>query len=190
MNLLGDMLELTGYVNVVERDSVVLPISMYPPAPGPFVERVRAGAFSQSLLCGHDIQLKVDHKRVIGSTKSGALRLSEDGIGLKATVRTRDQEVLRAARRRAIQGWSFGFGSVLDEWVRLESGLYRRTLKVFELREVSLLIDSKPAYTATSAELADGSSAVIEHRVWMPAGDPVVCALKASGLLTEISKPN
>ena len=185
-----DVFEIVGYVNVVDRDSRVLRASMCPTAPGPFVERVAAGTFRRSLLSGQDVQLKVDHKRTIGSVKDGTLWLSEDSIGLKAAVRTGDQEIIRAAQKRAIRGWSFAFGAAVDEWRRLEDGLYRRTLKVFDLREVSLLIESKPAYIATSAEFGGGSSAITEYRTWVPLGDPVITALKANGLLTAIPKPH
>lgn len=186
---MDNLVEITGYVNVVERDSDVIPHYKYPSAPGPFVERVQAGAFLRSLKCGSSVQLMVDHKRLIGSTCDGTLKLSEDGIGLKATVFTGDREVIAAAQARHITGWSFGFKNPVDEWKRMEDGLYRRTLKAFELSEVSLLISAKPSYIATSAYLVDGSAATTERRTWVPPGDPLIRALTTHGLLKEIPKP-
>ncbi len=181
------VLEITGYVNVAERDSVVLPARYGKNAPGDFVERVQTRAFQQAIL-KREVSLMVDHKRIVGNMKDGVLRLVEDGIGLRATIKTSDSEIVQAARERKIKGWSFGFNSVRDDWKKIENGLFRRTLKRVDLLEVSILIAENPAYPAVSADLNDGSSALVERRIWQAPGDPVVKALEAKGLLMKISK--
>ncbi len=53
---------ISGYVNAVERESRLIPSPK-----GPFVEKVRAGAFERAL-AGGSVELRLDHGRVIGGT--------------------------------------------------------------------------------------------------------------------------
>lgn len=180
---MSSILQITGYVNVVERDSEVIRRQIHPNAPGSFVERVKAGAFRLALSGTPDIALMVDHRRRIGSTLDGTLHLKEDGIGLKASCQIRDEEIIQAAREHRIRGWSFGFSDPIDEWIPQENGLYRRYLKHFLLHEVSIVIDRKPAYAATSMETVDGTSILVETRSAHTKSSPLLEALAGKGLL-------
>lgn len=137
------------------RSSCVFPVDSHPGAPGPFVEYIQPGAFRLSLFWNRNILLTVDHKRIIGSTRDGRLRLSEDDTGLKAVARIRDSDDINSAKNGRIQGWSFTFVPVQTEWKRIGADLYRRTLKRVYLTEVSLEVSGKPAYPGTTVNLVE-----------------------------------
>lgn len=142
-------LHISGYVNAVERDS--LPIMT---ARGKCVEQIRAGAFAQSMADGHEIRLRYNHKRDIGSTSDGALTLREDNIGLYAEAVTDDEEVVTLAGKGELRGWSFGFVAKDDEVEERQNNIPRRHINALELREVSIL-SVQPAYNGTSLEYRD-----------------------------------
>jgi HK97 family phage prohead protease len=145
---------ISGYVNVTERDSKVLPKSMSPRARTKFVERVRSGAFSKAITAANNVGLKFNHQKQLGSSATGELELREDAVGLFAVAKVNDAEVVKAARANELRGWSFGFraGDNGDKWETVSDELERRTLDVFNLTEVSILTKN-PAYTGTSIEV-------------------------------------
>ena len=116
-------------------------------------ESIRAGAVTASLP-GRDILALVDHDagKVLGRTRSGTLRLSEDERGLSYEIDLPDttavRDVLALVERGDAGGMSFGFSVPKggDEW----SGLHR-TLRAINLHEISV-ITSHPAYAATTVE--------------------------------------
>lgn len=121
---------------------------------GFFREKIAPGAFANTI--GGDVRALVDHDsgRVIGRTKSGTLRLSEDERGLAIEVDLpdtsdgRDLETL--VSRGDIDGMSFGFRVLHDEWDEtVEPTL--RTIHEVELFEVSAV--TFPAYQDTSLAL-------------------------------------
>ncbi len=148
---------LDGYVNLTGRRSRnVFPASSCKNAPGPFVECVQPGAFRRALFLRPNVLLTVNHGRVIGSIKGGELRLEENEIGLKATALIRDEDVIRAAMWGRIQGWSFAFRALDESWEQIGDHLYRRTVKRLRLREVTLLLNGRPAYPGTTVNLVEG----------------------------------
>lgn len=147
----GREAHISGYVNAVERDSRRLPKSMSPGAATDFVERVQAGAFARAIAANPNIRMLFNHGREIGSTAGGTLKLSEDNIGLKADAVVTDPEVVEAAKRGELRGWSFGFRSPVSKWEEYD-GIQRRTLSDFALDEVSILTKI-PAYFGTSVEV-------------------------------------
>lgn len=143
----GQSVRISGYVNAVERDSKV----MRGPD-GPFIERVEAGAFQRALTRAADVKIKLNHQRNIGSVKEGNLKLREDNVGLYAEADVTDPETVREARAGNLTGWSFGFADLAPCYESQEgTEIRRRTLKEFDLDEVSVLTIS-PAYLATSIE--------------------------------------
>ena len=142
---------IDGYVNAVERDSGLLPKSMCQTASGDFVERVKAGAFRKALERAPDVEFRMNHERTLGSVRGGALALEEDAIGLKVHAVTADPQVMDAAQRGELRGWSFGFREPKDEW-RQDGDVLRRELRSFDLIEVSLLTIT-PAYIGTTVEV-------------------------------------
>lgn len=142
----NDSVEITGYVNAVERDSRPL-IDRF----GQFIERIRKGAFQRAIQKNNDIHVLLNHdwNRDLGSTSKRNLELSEDSIGLKARVITDDPEVIDDARNGRLVGWSFGF---LDEDVTegMFNNMRQRIVNAMDLREVSILNNKKrPAYEGT-----------------------------------------
>ena len=142
----SDTVEISGYVNAVERDSKTLRDRF-----GQFIERIRKGAFKRAIQNNSDIHVLLNHdwSRDLGSTARGNLELTEDSIGLKARVITDDPEVVDDARNGRLVGWSFGF---LDEDVTEGSlnGLRQRIVNALDLREVSILNNKmRPAYEGT-----------------------------------------
>ncbi len=150
VNIRADSVEISGYVNAVERNSKPLRSRI-----GRFIERICKGAFSNALRRNDDVYLLLNHdgSRVLGSTKQGNLELTEDNIGLHARATVTDPEVVESARRGDLVGWSFGFYDTPDGvegGTEPETGLPLRKLRDLDLREVSIL-DRRmtPAYDGT-----------------------------------------
>jgi HK97 family phage prohead protease len=119
---------------------------------GDFIEVIRPGAFKATLASGADILALCDHDptRVLGRTRSGTLRLTENQRGLAFEIDVPDttlgRDVLALAERGDTGGMSFGFRAVDEFW----SG-NRRELRAVELREISV-VSAWPAYSNTSIE--------------------------------------
>lgn len=120
---------------------------------GRFTETIRAGAFRGSLTKGADILALIDHNpgRLIGRTRSGTLRLSEDGKGLAFSVdvpdTTEGRDLLTLAERGDLGGMSFGFHTLDDHWPTPD----KRELRAVQLVEVSV-VHAHPAYPSTSVQ--------------------------------------
>ena len=141
----GQQVHISGYVNAVERDSKVLYDK-----DGPFVERAESGVFRRSMERRANVGLKLNHGRDIGSVEEGNLQLREDAVGLHASAIVSDQETVREAKAGNLTGWSFGFADNMPCY-ETAGGMRKRTLKDIDLVEVSILTIS-PAYIATSIE--------------------------------------
>jgi hypothetical protein len=148
---------LDGYVNVVSRDSRVLPSIR-----GKFVEQMVPSVFKRALEKADNVDLLYNHKndRKLGSISEGNLELYEDSIGLRAIAKVDDPEVVELAKNKSLRGWSFGFIANEDKW---EDGgdVQRRYVSDIDLLEVSIL-SVTPAYIATSIE-ARGDEEVIKE---------------------------
>ena len=141
-----DSVEITGYVNAVERASKPLMSRV-----GQFIERICKGAFKKALKRNNDVHILLNHdwNRDLGSTKQGNLELEEDNIGLKARAIITDKDVIEKARNGDLVGWSFGFQDREVENT-IERGMPHRAVKDLDLAEVSILDRSKnPAYDGT-----------------------------------------
>jgi hypothetical protein len=120
---------------------------------GSIRETIEPGAFRSSL--SGDVLALLDHDqgKVLGRTRSGTLRLSEDSRGLAFSLDVPDtaagRDVLALAERGDLGGMSFGFicpkGG--DSWQG-----ERRTLRAVNLHEVSV-VSAWPAYPDTSLAL-------------------------------------
>jgi uncharacterized protein len=120
---------------------------------GAMVETIAPGAFAAAL--SGDILALVDHDpgKVLGRTRSGTLRLSEDSRGLAFSLDLPDtaagRDVLALAERDDLGGMSFGFKVPAggERW----SG-EKRTLIRVGLKEISV-VSSWPAYPDTTLAL-------------------------------------
>ena len=122
--------------------------------PLPFREKIAPGAFKRSLQSRNDVKLLWNHdsSMVLGSTRSGTLRLYEDSQGLRVEAQLPDTQAGRDARtliqRGDVTGFSFGFTVPQggDSWN--EDGS-ERTLNSVRLFEVSTGV-AFPAYPTTN----------------------------------------
>ena len=143
----SDGMSFTGYAAVFDS----------PSEPLPFTEVIKGGAFQRSLKSRNEIKLFMNHNTdvVLGSSRAGTLRLSEDSRGLLAeadlpdTTAGRDLSVLM--QRGDVNSMSFGFSVPPrgDSWS--EDGSTRELHQV-RLHEVSI-VTGFPAYQATTASV-------------------------------------
>ena len=138
----GDGMTLRGYAAVFNS----------PSQPLPFIETIEPGAFRDSLKSRNDVKLLWNHDTsvVLGSTRAGTLRLTEDSRGLLVEA---DLPMTQAGKDAAISiqrgdvtAFSFGFRIPAggDEWASASE----RVLKRVNVHEVSVGV-AFPAYTAT-----------------------------------------
>lgn len=150
----GDSVEITGYVNAIERDSRPLMSRV-----GRFIERICKGAFKRALERNDDVHILLNHDwaRDLGSTKTGNLELHEDAIGLHARATICDADVIKKARAGDLVGWSFGFQD-RDVERSERDGIPYRAVRDLDLFEVSILDRAKtPAYEGTLIAARDDS---------------------------------
>ena len=125
----------------------------------PFIERIAKGAFSRAIkqaeqgrrvikfLHGHD------ESRMLATTASGRLSLSEDEVGLKVEARLDPADpdaaavISKLTNEAKAMGMSFGFTVPKNGQQWHEDG--SRTLTEIGLLEVSTLSGHTPAYPAT-----------------------------------------
>jgi uncharacterized protein len=140
-------MRFSGYAAVFNSDS----------EPLPFTERIAPGAFRGSLRNRNDIKLLWNHQTasVLGSTRAGTLKITENERGLYVEADLPNTSVGRDARelisRGDVDSMSFGFTVARggDEW---SSDGATRTLTKINLHEVSIV--AFPAYTATAGSTA------------------------------------
>lgn len=152
-----DSVEITGYVNAIERNSKPLMSRV-----GQFIERICKGAFKKALKRNDDVHILLNHdwNRDLGSTKKGNLELEEDNIGLRVRACISDKDVVQKARNGELVGWSFGFQDREVENT-IEKGMPYRAVKDLDLAEVSILDKRKtPAYDGTLIMARDDSDEI------------------------------
>lgn len=147
ISIRADHVEISGYVNAVERPSKVLHDRS-----GDFIETMKEGAFKKALARNDNVRVLLNHdkKRDLGGTKDGNLELEEDNIGLRARAKIYDKDVIDKARKGDLVGWSFGFTDRDVDKTYDEKGLLHRAVKDLDLEEVSILDRRRtPAYKGT-----------------------------------------
>ena len=118
-------------------------------------EVIASGAFSRAV-SSSDVRCLFNHdwSNVLGRTKSGTLRLSEDERGLKFEVDLPDttiaRDLIKSMERGDINQCSFGFIPTEETW-DYNSTPMLRTIHEVELYEVSIV--PLPAYEDTEAAL-------------------------------------
>jgi HK97 family phage prohead protease len=139
---------LTGYAAVFGEETRI----------GGFTERIAPGTFRDSLASGRDVLALLDHRAdvLLGRTRSGSLRLSEDAHGLRFALDLPDtqagRDLVALAERGDIGGMSFGFVATDEEWHG-----ETRELRAVELHEISV-VQSWPAYQQTEVSLRNRPS--------------------------------
>lgn len=156
----SDAVLLDGYVNAVGRDSRILTDR----TGKKFVEQIVPGTFQRALEKGNNVEIDLNHNRVLGSRETGEVELYEDAIGLRAKALISDPEVRSLARNNRLTGWSFEF-IPRDETIEPTDNpeIERRYLKDIYLKAVSIL-SVTPAYIATSIEARSENAEAYEVR--------------------------
>lgn len=155
----ADHVEISGYVNAVERPSKILHDRS-----GDFIETVKEGAFKKALARNDNVRVLLNHdrNRDLGGTKDGNLELEEDNIGLRAKAKIYDKDVIDKARKGDLTGWSFGFTDRDVDKKYDEKGLLHRAVNDLDLEEVSILDRSRtPAYKGTLIMARDDKSILL-----------------------------
>ena len=130
----------------------------------PFKEKVRKGAFAESI-GRDDIRALFNHdpNYVLGRNRAGTLELVEDDVGLRVRITPPDtswaSDITTSIRRGDISQMSIGFVVEDDEWSS-QDGIDTRELKKVRLFDVSPV--TFPAYTATDV----GVRAMQEYDVY------------------------
>jgi Escherichia/Staphylococcus phage prohead protease len=139
---------LSGYAAVFNSPSVDL---------GGFTEILAPGCFAVSLVQNPDVLMLRDHdsSMLLGRTKNGTLKLEEDNVGLhfecKLPATTVASDLIVSIERGDLDGCSFGFFCIRDEWVSSSDGKVVRNVIEAELYEISAV--SFPAYPGTSVSV-------------------------------------
>jgi HK97 family phage prohead protease len=124
---------------------------------GGFRERIRRGAFANTLTADVRALWQHDPSYVLGRTTNGTLRLQEDEVGLRIEVDPPEtnwaQDAMTTMRRGDVDQMSFGFETVEDEWTRGKDGEQMRELVEVNLFDVSPV--TFPAYPQTSVQVRE-----------------------------------
>ena len=103
----GNQVILDGYVNVVDRESRMLPSPRDISKRKLFLRHLKS--VKESKECG--LAFNHNKNRKLGSIENGNLELYEDNIGLRAIATVTDEQIIEKARNKELCGWSFGFVS-------------------------------------------------------------------------------
>lgn len=132
-----------------------------------FEERIAPGAFSAAI-GRDDVRALINHddELILGRTKSGTLRLSEDATGLLCEIDPPDtsyaNDLIESMRRGDIDQMSFGFRATKEQWD--ETGpVLKRTILEVELFDVSPV--TFPAYESTEIALRSAQGIAPARRI-------------------------
>jgi uncharacterized protein len=133
---------------------------------GVFREVIEPGALDVALAAA-DVRGRLDHRILLGRTKSGTLYLNKTDKGLEYTIyiNPNDHEAMDAyekVRRKDVDGSSFMFVVARggEKWEMQDDGIpLRRVIVIEELMDVGPV--TYPAYPQTSA---DARSKILELR--------------------------
>lgn len=159
----GGLRTITGYAVKWEMKSVTMGYWRR------FKEQFKRGAFTDSLT--QDDQLALwshDYSRVLGRTKNGTLRLFEDEIGLRFELDLADttlgDDTYKTIKRGDVDGVSFGFQMVKEEWDESDPDNIVRSVTKAKLVEISPV--AFPAYpdSQVSARSHDPYKQFVDER--------------------------
>jgi HK97 family phage prohead protease len=149
--------KLSGYAAVFDSETVIHDFF------GGYREVVRAGAFTRALSEAQDVRCLVDHipALVLGRTKSGTLRLTEDETGLRFEVDMPAtgpaNDLLESIRRGDVSGCSFAF-DVKQHRITIADDPKDDLRELLDVDLFDVSIVTYPAYSDTSVEISERSS--------------------------------
>jgi uncharacterized protein len=137
---------VVGYAAVFEKFSQDL---------GGFKEKIAPGAFSAVMTDDVRALKNHDSNYLLGRSKSGTLRMTEDQLGLRVEIDLPNTQVGRDTAeeiaRCDIDGMSFSFTTDVDQWDYSGNQAIRTLIKIRELYDVGPV--AYPAYTDTSVAI-------------------------------------
>jgi HK97 family phage prohead protease len=157
---------LVGYAAVFDQRSQDL---------GGFVEIIKPGAFKQSLERGDDIRALWQHNSddVLGRRSNETLRIKEDSKGLLVEIDLPDTQVGRDVKalveRGDVDGQSFGFRTMKDNWTKEKDDRYVRELLQVDLYDIGPV--TYPAYLGTSVEARSMAETLLREAKTKVKGD-------------------
>ena len=124
-----------------------------------FVEEIASGAFDESLKTRDVVGLwSHDTSKVLGNTKSGTLRISNDKTELRFEIdipnTTAGNDAWVSIKRGDVDGVSFGMKVTKNKWsseMRGDKKIYKRSILNAEIYEISPL--AFPAYPANDVSV-------------------------------------
>jgi len=136
---------------------------------GGFQERILPAAIDRTFTEKIDVRALVDHDaaKVLGrlTSRPPTLRMTADAQGLQVEIDPPEtsyaRDVVESIRRGDIDGMSFAFRTLTDDW-HLEEGLPIREIIDMRVHEVSVV--TFPAYSATEVDVARRSLAAFQAR--------------------------
>lgn len=135
---------LTGYDSgVIKRSKVI------------FIEKIAPGAFEKALRRAENVKLLFYHDEgiTLGSIKHKNLKLWEDSEGLKCECVVFHPQIIKMAKEKKLDKWSFAFRPLKERWEEIHprnDGVKLRVIEDMELTEVSILDKyHKAAYPTT-----------------------------------------
>lgn len=171
----GKTLTFDGYASITENAYTV-----YGGPPYGWNETIAEGAFKKTLSERADVSFLINHGGMsLARTKSGTLKLSEDGTGLRAIAsldpnNSAVRDLQSAIERRDVDEMSFGFRVVKDEWTDSRGepassmdGVNRRILEI-NLNKGDVSAVNYGANPATSGGFRDVDVALAELRAGRP----------------------
>jgi uncharacterized protein len=142
---------IRGYAIVYNRLSEELATPF-----GVFREQIAPEAITSTLTGGVDLRALVDHnpEKPLGRVKAGTLRLETDAHGLRVEIdppnTTAGHDIVESIRRGDVNGMSFAFRTLKDEWDEAVTPMIR-TVRDMLVREVSVV--TFPAYPQTEVAM-------------------------------------
>lgn len=159
----ADGLHISGYVNVTEKMSRPVITSKGQKV----VELIEPRAFEKALEKVDNVLMTKDHNPdvVLAETRAKTLDLYEDAIGLHYDATITDEQTIVEARAGKLKGLSFGMKNITDKIEERADALPLRRVSAFDLDHITLAVNKKPVYAATSIEMrADDEVSEVEHR--------------------------
>lgn len=152
---------------------------------GGFRERILPGAFTKTL---EESNVKAlwnhDNNYVLGSVRSGTLRITEDTEGLSFEATPPDtqwaRDFMQSVERGDVDQMSFRFRSIRDRWTKDEENNLIRELVEVQLIEVSPV--TFPAYPQTSVDLREMGAEIDPETI------EAVAMRAATGTLTDADR--
>ncbi|MPZ69729.1 MAG: HK97 family phage prohead protease [Actinobacteria bacterium] len=186
--LANDKAIIAGYASVFDRDSQPL----FEGYRGRFIEQFRQGAFAKTIRETDDIRGLWNHETnfVIGRTRAGTLRLSEDTIGLHyeldADLGNSDvRNLYRQIERGDVTESSIGFivPEGKDDW-DFDAEPIRRTVREARLYDVSPVVFAAYLDTTSESRAALKSLATATRRPL----DELLTAVEAGSISTYLRR--